>query len=91
MTTIHVTQEHIDRGAAGDCYACPVALAILDKVQPGLEIDVQPDQYSFYDDGYGEWKYFPIEVNKWIGRFDNDEKAEPFSFDLDIPSDLLRP
>jgi hypothetical protein len=84
-TTINVTQEHIDKGLRRQCSKCPVALAIKDVCKPETYVNVSSVIYV----GGKFSKAAPLDVERFIGRFDGSFSVEPFSFDLDIPAELL--
>ncbi len=75
---IKVTQEHIDKGVSGDMCACPVALAIEERIgeRPvvwGLIIKVKDVE-----------QYVAAPVGVFISRFDEGLSVKPFSFNLKI-------
>ena len=80
---IQVKQEHIDNGYEGNCYRCPIALAIKDVVKDSAEVIVGINMVTFV-----AGKYFPPiplsqEVENFIIQFDNGVKdLMPFSFEL---------
>jgi hypothetical protein len=94
ITTIRVTEEHIRKGRAKDCRACPVALAIEDVVRPDLMVWVDSKSVELIDPGLVECNVFGAritdEVADRIQKFDFDGIMQPFAFDLDIPQEFLR-
>lgn len=102
---IMVTQDHIDHGIAGNCFHCPIALAINERLAPGFKARVTVSKIWIcqgYDPKLMSAMFFPDEilktvqpapysVNLFIRRFDMAFKPSPFSFRLDIPSEYLRP
>ncbi len=87
---IEVTAEDIERGAAGNCLACPVARAIFRLTDKAIA--VLPD--SFYRNGIKPIRRpLPAAVRAFIQRFDALRCGcpplyfAPFSFDL--PDELL--
>lgn len=84
-TLIHVTQEHINNGRRRQCSQCPVALAIKDVCKPKSDVHVGIRILI----GNKFAKHTPLDAERFIGRFDSSCSVEPFSFELDIPSELL--
>jgi hypothetical protein len=88
---INVTQEHISKGKRLACHECPVALAIAEVVKPEHEVMVDCDISILNQSAGILWDAeYPPEVEEFIRAFDGDQPVEPFSFELDIPRDLLR-
>jgi hypothetical protein len=85
-TTINVTQEHIDKGKKISCSNCPVALAIGERVTTE-SVYVHP-RFIYLGKLMTE-RDLPKEAQRFIRRFDGEKEVEPFSFDLDIPDELL--
>lgn len=77
---INVTAEHIRKGKKDDCYFCPIALAIAEKVKTSAEVfttQVRIYKYEVYD--------LPKSATTFISRFDKrggKKTAKPFSFIL---------
>ena len=84
---IEVTQAHIDAGKRGRCTKCPVALAIMDKlnvkrVRVGSRvIEIGRPHMDIYRT--------PEEVDYFITAFDENwsHAVEPFGFELDVGGD----
>lgn len=76
--TIHVTEEHIRKGRRHSCSSCPIALALSEIVDSGVEVHedhvVLPQTVE----------YLPFEAKLFIAKFDEAELVEPFSFELDL-------
>jgi hypothetical protein len=83
-TTINVTQEHINKGVQVKCTKCPVALAIQDVCKPKSEVHV-----GVYILIGGLCADTPASAIRFIKEFDVFGTGRPFSFDLDIPDELL--
>jgi hypothetical protein len=81
---INVTQEHIDNGLADKCFACPVALALSEKVKPAAA--VHRGLILIGEKNLSQ----PLSVAEFVNDFDEGVKVEPFSFSLDIPEEYLR-
>ena len=86
--TIHVTQEHIDKGALSNSCKCPVALALQEVLQKQVFVcqtvaatyRIEASDLSSigqYDD-YG----LPQSVADFVRRFDAGQDVEPFTFEL---------
>lgn len=83
-TTVTVTAGHIAAGIAGDCGACPVALAIHDALgaRPYITVMVfAAEAVARQCDRYVEAS-LPQAARDFIGRFDSTQPVEPFTFDL---------
>ncbi len=85
---INVTAEDIREGLRGDCFRCPIALAI--KRDTGFDCDVYSPEHIFLGDGPSiiRNKYRPVEkdafvVADFIDSFDNQKPVEPFTFELE--------
>jgi hypothetical protein len=87
---VHVTQEHIDKGKQGNCYFCPVALAITPHGAYYSIISTRSYEFVLYlCDKRKEAKLpTPEEVLDFINRFDAGKTVKPFSFALTIPEQL---
>lgn len=88
-TTINVTREHIKEGERGVCNHCPVALAIESVCAPRTSVSVSNRAVVLIGAAATIRKTLPYEVQDFIKDFDTFEKVRPFSFDLDIPDELL--
>ncbi len=78
MTTIQVTQKHIDEGVPGECDRCPIALAMHDA----LKLNVSVGDYDCWTDEYVEVE-LPKEAKIFVHDFDRLEPVHPFSFEID--------
>jgi len=89
VVNIEVTAEDIAAGVREDCFACPIASALLRATGA---------KRAFVDGGavaVGDWEGFfppsrmevPItkEVSSFVHTFDVGDSVEPFSFDLELP------
>ena len=78
---INVTARDIKYGKPRNSYFCPVARAIKRRIHDS-NVQVTPEWCHI------DYKkiYFPDEVNVFITAFDNYQKVEPFSFEIDIPN-----
>lgn len=78
--TINVTQKHIDKGIKG-AFTCPVNLAVRDK----LSIKDNSVKVCWTAIFVGTIRY-PIhaDVTTFIRKFDNGDKVEPFSFEVEL-------
>jgi hypothetical protein len=77
MTTVHVTQKHIDNGEQCDGRECPIALAARDAF-PDIHISVS-HHYIFVD---GKSQLLPVNVSRFIKTFDGGGMVKPFSFEV---------
>jgi hypothetical protein len=87
---IEVKKRHIEAGIEGNCYECPVALAVLE--QTGLEAQINYGKIALYkpvDDGAVVSSHvgsvdMPSSVKSFVKKFDGDKKVKPFNFILDL-------
>lgn len=78
---IEVTLEHIRNGRRNSCYACPIALAIVDAA------NVQNPTVGSRSVSIGDMVYrLPVAAQDFIASFDTARDVEPFSFDLSDPT-----
>jgi hypothetical protein len=78
--TIHVTQEHIDKGLKS-CGGCPIALALRDA---GFNDVVVFQRRFIYDARRGSPSHtLPPEAREFIEKFDKGRTVQPFSFELE--------
>lgn len=73
---IIVTNDDIAQGKAGDCEACPIAIAarrVLNRAVK-VHIDWMEVEGSAYD--------LPVEASRFVSLFDENEAVEPLEFDL---------
>lgn len=78
---IVVTKGDIKKGIPSGVRDCPVALAI----KRSLRIDTVhvSKEFTCFRFNNAEFDiYLPIKVTKWIDRFDDEKKVEPFAFYL---------
>ncbi len=77
---INVTKTSIKRGVCGEPYSCPIARAIKCS---GVK---NPCVSHAYLEGTYANKEFkvntPLEISRWIRRYDRNKKVEPFTFNL---------
>jgi len=88
MTTITVTAEHIAKGKPGECNCCPVALAIKDAFPGIADVAVGPCEIGIQLELDGPWAELepPSDVVLFILLYDTGDRAQPFTFDLDLPA-----
>lgn len=92
IRTINVTQGHIDAGIRGDCAHCPVAIAICEHLRARVYPMVGEYRVRFCQAvSHATLDVLPLPAvaYKSIRRLDHDGHIAPFSFDLDIPDELL--
>ena len=72
---IPVTHEDIEKGIGGDCWACPIAIA-LNRMFGDREAYVTADQAEFYVAGERPLvgpvaiAYLPVEAGNFVNQFD---------------------
>lgn len=91
---IEVTQADIDTGTPARGDDCPVKRAIRRVVIPEVVVTVSP--LSAYLKMAGPTPrriviWLPREVADFIQAFDHRENPSPIEFDLDLPTEALRP
>lgn len=95
IVNINVTQKHIDDGVCYSRHNCMVAEALDEVVHEDCYIEVAPGGYSIYhkDAEYKDVKQFGLSVYLRILEFDASNKrlSTPFSFQIDIPEQYLKP
>ena len=84
--TITVTQDDIDNGCQGNAIACPVARAAA-RVLDDRYLSVRTNVLEFVEPLI--LIPLPSAAVEFIRRFDSRARVEPFSFDLDVPGDLV--
>lgn len=75
---INVTKKDIQNGKRCNGIKCPVALAISRKINKKAEVGSVAIYIS------GKPIMMPKKVRDFIGKFDSQNKAKPFSFNLEI-------
>lgn len=82
---IEVTQDHIERGVADNCYDCPVALALIDAGLGGVSVNAVQIEYA-----HGHLQEIvktPEVVSGFIFDFDDEtvrHECRPFTFELAV-------
>lgn len=83
---VQITKQHIENGKYDIADECPVALAILDKVEPGTRVRVWGSRINI--------GYTSLSVNRnlqrFIENFDRGKQVKPRVEDIKIPKQLLR-
>jgi hypothetical protein len=88
MIHVSVTAEDIAAGKAGDCYRCPVAIALA-RVTGDRESHVYGQDWMMWIDVGGRTIQAPYEVEEFVRGFDDRKSPGPFDFelpDLDDPA-----
>ncbi len=89
---LEITQEDIDKGKAGNCSLCPIALALMRK----FNLDPSEDSLDYARVGLTMASIFPVmdrerkpqyfnmpdEASEFIKDFDSKLPVKPFSFTL---------
>ncbi len=82
--TIHVLQEHINRGRRRNCSFCPVALALADACGGTPSVGLRsgrariPGTHALRDFA------LPWKVQDFIRSFDAHIEVFPFSFEVEL-------
>lgn len=84
LLIIHVTQKNIDEGTKGSCSACPIALAIRDKIgDSNCTVDVA-NGIEFKYLGLDYCCILSTKLRAFMRCFDGGLAVEPFSYALRI-------
>jgi hypothetical protein len=86
IVTVEVTQADIDHGEPGEPCVCPVARAIARVVAAEDWAPLVTATSVQFDADCAD---LPREARDFIGRFDSGQSVEPFSFQFDVPDDLI--
>ena len=76
---IEVTAEDIEKGNQGNCWRCPVALALMRAFQTNRVSVTGP-----YAQIKGERFDLPNKVQRFISSFDKGTDVTPFTFQLPL-------
>jgi hypothetical protein len=83
--TIHVTQDHIDRGIRKSPFDCPITLAVNE--QTGLRVSTTHAWFRVIDKEGNTIKYIDFNIKSiadFISKFDWELPVEPFSFEIEL-------
>jgi hypothetical protein len=83
---IVVTPEDIAVGLKGDCYRCPVALA-LERVTGDTDANIFQQGYTLWIEAWSRCIPAPYPVLRFIRDFDDEVQVQSFAFDLPEQSD----
>lgn len=86
--TIHVTQEHIDRGIPGSCSKCVVALAVLQANPAADSVSVGPTYIRVYHSRRPlQWTDYktPAAARRLMTDFDCGDPVSPTTIHLEEP------
>lgn len=84
---VEVTAEDIAAGVPSDCQECPIALALkrAGVIEPAVA-------KTWFLAGKGaDMVNLPPLGWSFVIEFDNGRKVEPFSFEIDVPNEAVRP
>ena len=84
MTTIHVTQEYINKGQPDNDFHCPVRYAMLSH---GFTVTSVRSAYIYFgrpDATSGNKIATPQKVKQWLEAFDEGNPVSPFTFEIDL-------
>ena len=87
--SIRVSSMHIATGRYGDCYACPVALALMETLCGQWAVTNIEGQACAQELMTGFYFQLPSSVGRFVGQFDDKQVVQPFTFDLDLPLALV--
>jgi len=90
--TIDVTRQDLAAGIPGEPCTCPIAVAAL-RAMPFLTGIWVDETHIELDAGYGPYDGAAIPLpplaRESISRIDAGDAVEPFSFDIDVPDELI--
>lgn len=83
---INITQQHIKNGKRKQSDRCPAALAIKEKLYPGVHVSVGLP-HIFFTTEYGPIYTVPqpVAMSDWVSQYDGWGKVEPAQFEIDVP------
>jgi hypothetical protein len=93
MIAVHVSQSHIDRGTRDDCKACPLALAINERLKPGCYSSVGSTWITFGDAADPENLEVirtPLSCANFASTYDATGRADAQFFTINVPRRYLR-
>jgi hypothetical protein len=89
---INVTARDIANGLPRKCDKCPVALAIIRRVDRKYKVEVAPHEVTVSGDSGSVRVTLPESAKDFISSFDYSDRAltKPFHFPLELPAKLVR-
>jgi hypothetical protein len=81
---INVTQRDIDAGSSRDPHHCPIAIA-ANRALRSTSVSVGSGA-MFWGVYVGHEALLPLEARRFIRNLDDGGYAEPFSFEIEVPS-----
>lgn len=88
---IEVTETDIKEGIIKDCKRCPIANAISKAISDGIVVKVRYTMVDFMTiEGRRYWRKLPELATKFISDYDLGYPVVPFTFDLNLPEELLK-
>jgi hypothetical protein len=91
ITRISVTEKDIQNGDPLNSSGCPVALAIIRRVDKKYKVAVSSESVSIYSPKHEEVWFVktPAKVKYFIDNFDEDrDSVDPMTFKIDLPEEL---
>lgn len=99
--TVNVTARDIKQGVRRDCYACPIARALLRRLKPKWAVAVGSGHISVgkplkaplqFDHATCHKLLTPPAASVFVKKFDafSANTPKPFRFELKIPTKFLR-
>ena len=91
--TINVTKNDIKEGDVRKCRSCPVARAITRRLRKPYFASASVFKILIVDDDAPSSRSLsnvPRSVGAFITDFDRRRKVDPFSFEIEIPTEYLR-
>lgn len=92
LIKIEVTKEDIEKGTREKCSTCPVALAVNRHLAKQFFVKAFRFSVDVWQNEPRTLKYYcnpGHAIDEFIRYFDMGLPVQPFSFDLDIPSEFL--
>lgn len=103
LITVKVEERHVAGGCRVSPWNCPVARAVAEHVAENVLVAVTGESIAFYPpeardpDGSqrtavtAHHRVATPGLRRIVVEFDNHAFMEPFSFDVEVPDELLRP
>jgi len=91
VITVKITECHIATGLRRSSSCCPVALAVKSLLKQECFVSVHSKSVGFYDTvSQPVVSVLPGQAHEFILAFDENMEVEPFSFDLEIPDNMIK-
>jgi len=79
--SITIEQKHIDQGVSGNCYLCPIALALLSNGAEEVSINSTRGRYKIEGDVF--WFHMPWSLRVFVWNFDRGIAVNTGTFKIE--------